>query len=106
MGINWRPVHNLDWNKLTFLAIVNGFSFWTCFQYFFKNPSDNFKLIFSKDSTLDDTEGTEISELMGEEEGAEGSGDLPSSMNVPLKHTTSYLIPLQRIAMLEQHKKH
>ena len=100
------PVHNLDWNKLTFLAKVNGFSFWTCFQYFFKNPFDNFKLIFSEDSTLDDTEGTEISELMGEEEGAEGSGDLPSSMNVPLTHTTSYLIPLQRIAMLEQHKKH
>ena len=79
------------------------FSF--CFV-FFKNPDDDFKLNFEGDSTSDDTEGTEISELLGEEEDADGSGDLHSPTNEPLEHTMSNQIPLQRIAMSVRHKKH
>ena len=37
------------------------------FSIFLKNPNDNFKLIFLEDSTLDNTEVTEISELLVEE---------------------------------------
>ena len=61
---------------------------------------------FLGDSTSDDTEGSEISELLGEEEDADGSGDLPSPTNEPLEHTMSNQIPLQRIAMSVRHKKH
>ena len=44
-----------------------------CFQCFLKNPNGNFKLNVLENSTLDHTEGAEFSELLGEEEGAEGS---------------------------------
>ena len=63
------------------------------FFCFFQNPDVNFKLNFEGDSTSDDTEGTEIS-------------DLPSPTNEPLEHTMSNQIPLQRIAMSVRHKKH
>ena len=76
------------------------------FFCFFQNPDVNFKLNFEGDSTSDDTEGTEINELLGEEEDAEGCGDLPSPTNEPLEHTMSNQIPLQRIAMSVRHKKH
>ena len=76
------------------------------FSIFFKNPDDNFKLIFLEDSTLDNTEVTEISELLVEEEGAGGFKELPSQTNASFDHTMSDLIPLQRIAISVRHKKH
>ena len=66
---------------------------------FFKNANDNFKLYFLGNSTSDDTEGTKTSELLGEEEDVEESGDFPSPTNEPLGHTMSNHISLPRIAV-------